>query len=162
MKNGYLMLIASAMVLSPVIAPTFAVAQHTAPGAPMIQGQQRHPDTTLAPRGSAPENGDVSSMGASDLRGMDVVSEYGEPVGEVDRVVQGDGGRIYVVVTLEDGRPVVFPIMLMGVHEEDLVVQGYGRDIMRAQTAEPSAIDGFNPVHQAELVEIPRVTLLQR
>jgi hypothetical protein len=158
MKNVYKMLLAGAITLPMAIAPAVAVAQHTAPGAPLLQGQQRHPDTIVAPRGSAPES---MSMSVSDLRGLDVVNELGEPVGQVDRVVQGDGGRVYVVVTLEDGRPVVFPIMLMGLHQENLVVQGYGQDIIRAQTLEPNALAGFNPVHPAESVEIPQVSLAQ-
>lgn len=162
MRNAYKMLMASAIALPMAVAPAIAVAQHTAPGAPVLQGQQRHPDTTLAPRGSAPDIDEATSMSASDLQGLEVVSEFGEPVGQVDRVVQGDGGRIYVVVTLEDGRPVIFPIMLMGVHQEDLVVQGYGGDILRAQTLEPDALAGFSPVHPAESVEIPQVTLAQQ
>jgi hypothetical protein len=165
MKNAYKMLLASAIALPMAIAPAIAVAQHTAPGAPLVQGQQRHPDTTVAPRGSAPETaavGEISSMSVSDLSGLAVVNELGEPIGDVDRVVQGDGGLVYVVVTLEDGRPVVFPIMLMGVHEENLVVQGYGQDILRAQTLEPNALAGFNPVHPAEVVEIPQVALVQQ
>jgi hypothetical protein len=159
MTNAYKMLLASAIALPLAVAPAIALAQHTGPGAPMRQGDQLQPGTTVAPRGSAPE---ADAMSASDLQGLDVVNEFGEPVGQVDRVVQGDAGRVYVVVSLGDGRPVVFPIMLMGIHQENLVVQGYGEDILRAQTLEPNALAGFNPVHPAEVVEIPQVNIAQQ
>jgi len=165
MRNAYLMLLAGAVAFSPVFLPEAAVAQHTAPGAPLIQGQQRHPDTVVAPRGSAPEIGEIGEtmpMAASDLSGLDVVNEFGEPVGTVDRIVQGDAGRVYVVVMLEDRHAVIFPVMLMGIHEESLVVQGYGEDILRAQALEPNALAGFNPIHPAEVVELPQVALAQQ
>ncbi len=161
MKSIHLLIFAGAIALSPAAA----LAQHTAPGAPLLHGQPQHPDTTVAPRGSAPSGvapGDVMSMSASELSGLPVVNQFGEPVGTVDRAVQGDGGLIYVVVSLDDGRPVIFPIMLMGAHEDQLVVQGYGGDILRAQTLEPTALEGFSRVHSAELVEIPNVTLAQQ
>jgi hypothetical protein len=161
MKSIRLAMLAGAIALSPALA----LAQHTAPGAPLQRGEPQHPDTTVAPRGSAPADGqagETMSMSAAELQGLPVINQLGEPVGTVDRAVQGDGGLVYVVVTLEDGRPVIFPIMLMGSHEDQLVVQGYGADILRAQTLEPNALAGFNPVHSAELVEIPNVTLSQQ
>lgn len=146
-----------------VLAPAAAFAQHTAPGAPTVQGQQRHPSTLIAPEGSGPENGvgEPSSLAVGDLREAEVINELGEPIGIVNQVVEGEGGRIYVVVALEDGRPTVFPIMLMGMHEDNLVVRGYGRDLLRAQRLDPEALSGFNEVHQARIVEIPRVPLVQ-
>lgn len=156
----------TAMAGSLVLAPAAAFAQHTAPGAPLVQGQQRHPSTLIAPEGSAPESdvqfGEPASMAVGDLQGAGVVNELGEPIGIVDQVVEGEGGRVYVVVALEDGRPTVFPIMLMGVNEDNLVVRGYGRDLLRAQRLEPNALSGFNQVHQARIVEIPRVALAQQ
>ena len=147
------------------LAPAAAFAQHTAPGAPLVQGQQRHPSTLIAPEGSGPANdvqfGEQSSLAVGDLQGAGVINELGEPIGRVDQVVEGEGGRIYVVVALEDGRPTVFPIMLMGMHEDNLVVRGYGRDLLRAQRLDLEALSAFNEVHQARIVEIPRVPLAQ-
>lgn len=145
--------------------PALAFSQHTAPGAPVLQGQQRHPDTVLAPHGSAPEIGELSGVGdmvslsVSDVEGLPVVNEFGQSVGTVSQLVEGEAGRRYVVVSLEDKRSVIFPVMLMGVHDAGLVVQGYGADLLRAQTLQPNALTGFNPVHSSAAIEIPQVAV---
>jgi len=147
--------------------PAIAAAQHTGPGAPLIQGQQRHPDTIVAPHGSAPEIGQLSEAGEmitlsmAELEGVPVVNEFGQSVGTVSHLVEGDAGYRYVVVMIEDQRPVIFPIMLMGVHGAGLVVQGYGEDLLRAQTLAPNALEGFSPVHSSAAIEIPQVALRQ-
>lgn len=145
--------------------PAIAAAQHTAPGAPLVQGQQRHPETFVAPFGSAPEIGQLNDAGdmialtMSDLEGVPVVNEFGQPIGTASQVVEGDAGFRYVVVLVEDQRAVVFPVVLMGVHGAGLVVQGYGQDLVRAKTLEPNALAGFNPVHPSRVIEMPQVAL---
>jgi len=147
--------------------PAIAAAQHTGPGAPMLQGQQRHPDTIVAPRGSAPEIGELNAAGdmitltMADIEGMPVVNEFGQSIGTASQIVEGDAGYRYVVVMIEDQRPVIFPIMLVGVHGAGLVVQGYGQDLLRAQTLQPNALEGFSPVHSSAAIEMPQVALRQ-
>lgn len=142
---------------------TLAVAQHTAPGAPAVQGQQRPPGTFIAPEGSAPEigelNGETVLLTMSDIEGAPVINEFGERIGTVSRVFEGDAGYRYVSVMIDDERPVVFPIMLMGVHADGLVVRGYGRDLLRAQSIDPGALEAFAPVHRLATIEMPQVSL---
>lgn len=164
MRNLTVAILASTAGLFPMIA----VAQHTGPGAPMTQGQQHHPSTTIAPQGSAPEIGELNDTGdmirfsTSELEGVAVVNEFGQNVGTVSQVVEGDGGLRYVVVMIQGQRPTIFPIMLMGVHGAGLVVQGYGQDLLRAQTLAPEALAEFNPVHASAAIEMPQVALRQQ
>ncbi len=151
-----------------VAAPSVAQAQYTAPGAPLQQGQQRHPDTTVAPSGSAPAattpNGtERHIMSASDIAGAEVINEFGESVGTVRRLVEGDGGLNYAVVTLdgEEGQ-VVFPIMLMGAQDNQLVVRGYGRDMLRAQRIDNEALAAFSEIHPDSSIALPRVQVRQQ
>ena len=145
--------------------PAIAAAQHTAPGAPLLQGQQRHPDTFVAPHGSAPQIGELNAAGdlvtltMSDLDGATVLNEFGQPVGTVSQVVEGDAGFRYVVVMIEEAQFVVFPVMLMGVHGAGLVVQGYGEDLLGAQRLAPNELAGFSPVHPSAAIEMPQVAL---
>jgi hypothetical protein len=153
------------------LAPGMAAAQHTAPGAPVMQGQQQHPQTFVAPRGSPPETGSLGGqqqlqmqirVQASELEGRRITSEFGRDVGTVQEVYQGHGGRLYVLVTLTEGRPVIYPVALMGVHQDHLVVQGDEREIMRAATVDPRSPGEFVPAQPTQSVQLPQVSLQQQ
>lgn len=151
------------------LAPAVAAAQHTAPGAPVYQGQQQHPQTTVSPRGSAPIAGTTGAIGgqqqmqvqASELRNRRITSEFGRDVGVVQDVYQGHEGRLYVLVALQEGRSVIYPVELMGVHQDHLVVQGDEEEITRAPTVDPRAPGQFIPAQPNQSVQLPQVSLQQ-
>jgi hypothetical protein len=167
MKSIRLTIAAGALALAPVVAS----AQHTAPGAPVMQGQQQHPQTTVAPQGSAPTTGSIGTpqqqmqqmqqmqVQVSELQQRRVTSEFGRDVGVVQDVVQGQGASLYVLVMLTEGRQVVYPVELMGVHQDHLVVQGDENEIMRAATVDAQSPGQFVAVQPQRSVELPQVDL---
>jgi predicted transglutaminase-like cysteine proteinase len=140
--------IAAAFTVGAQAQPTPAAeaTQQRAGQQPAGQAQQGQQPQQQAQQQRGQQQQGQQQLTATDLQGQRVHSQQGEPIGQIERVVQGGGGQQMALIRIQEGnRHVMAPLQQLTPHGDGFIVAGGVQQLQEVNAQQQTQLQDVDP-----------------